>query len=108
MSDMSYSNTNNELGERIKHLRKSREMTQRTLAKFVNVEVNHISQIERGTRYPSLLLIYKFSEVLRYPVMEFFKFPKNAFDSKLDNINRLLTEHPDKINEFEKILMALV
>lgn len=96
------------LGDRIKDLRKSRELTQCSLAKFVEVDVNHISQIERGTRYPSIPLLYKLSEVLRYPVMEFFNNPNNEVDAKIDNINRLLKENPSKVTEFEKILLALI
>lgn len=97
-----------DIGLRIKNLRKSTGMTQKSLAKFVEVDVNHISQIERGNRYPSLKLLLACAEVLNIPISDFFVITQNEADAKIDNITRILRENPSKIDDFEKILLALL
>jgi DNA-binding XRE family transcriptional regulator len=42
------------LGQRIKEIRKSKNLTQPALAELVNVDSKYISRIETGNSYPSL------------------------------------------------------
>ena len=41
------------IGQRIKQVRRSRDMTQERLAEALSVSVGYISQIERGVNFPS-------------------------------------------------------
>lgn len=52
-------------GKIIKNLRLERELTQNNLADMINSERSHISDIERGVKSPSLLMIFRLSEALK-------------------------------------------
>ncbi len=52
------------LGERIRKARKSKHMTQETLAEICSLSCAHIGHIERGTRIPSLDTIFRISQAL--------------------------------------------
>ena len=59
-------------GKRLKHIRKQRKMTQRTLAEKVNVAMNTISRYETGERELTNKIMEKLSTVLNIlsPVFE--------------------------------------
>lgn len=44
----------NEIGARVKHLRKVQHMTQEDLAEVLNITVKHVSSVERGVSRMSL------------------------------------------------------
>lgn len=62
------------LGDRIKKLRKSRNLSQMELAVKINVDVRTIVAIEAGKRNPTLKTINKFARALEMPVHELLKF----------------------------------
>lgn len=47
-------NINQEIGERISHLRKEHSMTQENLAEKLNISIKHCSAVERGASSLSL------------------------------------------------------
>lgn len=52
-------------GATIKSLREENGITQQELADYCELDRTYISDLERGRYYPSLLVVYKLSEVLR-------------------------------------------
>ena len=59
------------IGERIKKIRKEREMTQEILAEKLNVSIGYVSQVERGITKISLDLLGAISSILNYDIAEF-------------------------------------
>lgn len=53
------------VGENVRRLREQRDMTQTELARLANVSGPMITQIERGTKSPSLQLGKEIATVLR-------------------------------------------
>lgn len=51
------------IGQRIKRLRKEKELTQEKLAELLNISTEHLSRIETGSYRPSFSLITKISEI---------------------------------------------
>ena len=83
-------NSNMILSERIKYLRKSRNMTQEEFAKEIGIEAQHISCIERGKKgigIDKLLLICKKFNV---------------------NMDVLLPVEPEDDSEKEKLIEEIV
>jgi len=69
------------LGERVKKLRKSLDLTQKQFASRVpgKVDDTYIGKIERGTQYPSLKLLEKIGKTYAVPLSYFFD---NSRESK--------------------------
>lgn len=53
-----------DIGKSIKRIRKSRDMDQQELAKYVGVNKSSICKIEQGAQLPSLLTTIKIANVL--------------------------------------------
>ena len=53
-----------QLGMRIRYLRKQKGMSQLDLALEAEVNKNYISDLERGSRNPSILILEKISKAL--------------------------------------------
>lgn len=53
-----------EIGNRVKEIRISRELTQEALANTVNITQNHYGKIENGIHSPSLVTLSKICKVL--------------------------------------------
>ena len=51
-----------ECGQRIRRLRRERDLTQEMLVEELNISVSHMSNIENGTRAPSIDLILIIAE----------------------------------------------
>ncbi len=60
------------IGENIKKLRKERGLEQCKLAEMVNVTAGMMSQIERGTKIPSMLLGRDIARVLGCRIEDLF------------------------------------
>lgn len=58
------------IGQRIKQIRKERNLTQETLAERLDVSIGYISQIERGVTKISLDLLGAVSSILQCDVAE--------------------------------------
>lgn len=66
-------NVQTQLGMRIRYLRKERKMSIEDLALVSNVNRNYISDLERGTRNPSLDILNRIVEGLHITLEELFK-----------------------------------
>ena len=74
------------LGKNIKEARKSLKMTQEQLAEQIDVSTVFISQIENGSRKPSLETIYKISIALKIKIDTLI----NTADENIRDIEKLI------------------
>lgn len=63
------------LGNRIRVIRKAKNIKQEKLAELVDKTTEHVSFIERGERAPSLELLLKLAQVLDVPLSDLFNIP---------------------------------
>jgi len=61
------------LGDRLRSLRESRQISMRTLARESGLSANALSMIERGKTSPSVSTLYKLADALDIPVTTFFE-----------------------------------
>ena len=61
-------------GQRLRQLRREKNITQERLAETIGVSVDLISNIERGVNAPSFETLEKLAETLDVPVKELFDF----------------------------------
>ena len=66
------------LGKRIQEIRKSKNLTQETLAEMVNMDTSSISHIENGKFYPTAENLDKIIEVLQIKPSEIFNYESHA------------------------------
>ena len=89
-------------GLRVKSLRKKRGLTQSKVAELANVEPKHISCIEGGKSFPSLILIEKLAKVFEVHPKELFEFAESPSNIDLkEGINKILDTA--SLEEIEKI-----
>ena len=62
-----------QLGMRIKYLRTKKHWSQEDLALEANVNKNYISDLERGTRNPTIKVLEKIANALEINLEELFK-----------------------------------
>jgi transcriptional regulator with XRE-family HTH domain len=79
------SNTKQQIGHRIKELRKKSGMTQEALADLVKIDPRHLSRLERGVHYPSIDTLELIAQHLGTPLKEFFAFPEDETPEILRN-----------------------
>lgn len=97
------------LGKRIRELRKRKGLKQEQLAEMVGLEPTSISNIENGYNYPSFQNLEKIAFVLDTNFVNIFKYEHHNEDKNLiTKIINVLNDNPDKIQDFYKILKALV
>ena len=61
-------------GNRLRFIRRQKDLTQEQLAELVGLSVEFISNIERGINAPSFNTLEKLEKVLHTPVSEMFIF----------------------------------
>jgi len=69
---------NNDLGRRIRALRRLKRMTQQQLAERLSLSASQLSNIERGLKEPKPELIEKMAFALDVPREEFFVVSETA------------------------------
>ena len=62
-----------QLGKRIVYLRKKRKMSQLQLSIESEINKNYISDLERGKRNPSLMILYRIAIALKIDMSELLK-----------------------------------
>ena len=67
------SEINKQLGKRIQYLRKRRGMSQEDLALECKINKNYLSDMERGTRNPTIKILEKVSKGLNISLEELFR-----------------------------------
>lgn len=61
------------LGKNIRCLREGLQLTQEALGDLADVHTTYVSDVERGTRNPSALIIIRFAKALKVDVGQLFK-----------------------------------
>jgi transcriptional regulator with XRE-family HTH domain len=56
------------LGERIRELRKERELSQEKLAELADIHVNHLRRIELGQANPTYLVLWRLARAVEIPL----------------------------------------
>lgn len=94
-------NIKNLFGQRIKILRKKRNLTQSQIAEMVDVDAKHISCIENGKNFPSPELIAKFANAFKINPKDLFEFDNipSSLDLKAELIKLLDTVSEDEIEK---------
>ena len=69
-------NLRERFGSRLRHIRRSRDLTQEEFAELVGISVDFLSLIERGINAPSFETIDQMAERLEMPVTSLFTFKK--------------------------------
>jgi len=96
------------LGARLRELRKRKGINQERLAELISVEPATISNIENGKNYPSMVNLENILKVLESSFLDVFDYEhKNSNTNLIKQINTILENHPDKIEDFYKIVVAL-
>ena len=96
------------LGKRIQELRKQKGLRQEKLAELSGVEPTSISNIENGRNYPSFQTLENIINVLGINFTDVFQFEhQQPTEDLLTEISEILKNHPEKIQDFYKIVKAL-
>ena len=90
------------LGKRIKELRKRQKLTQEKLAECIGMDTVSLCNIENGKYYPTADNLEKIIQSLNTSLQELFYFEQHQ-----NEINNILEKHPEKLQDFYKIIKAL-
>ncbi|MCM1265469.1 MAG: helix-turn-helix domain-containing protein [Candidatus Gastranaerophilales bacterium] len=97
------------LGRRLRELRKRTGINQEKLAELISVEPATISNIENGKNYPSMSNLDLILKHLGVSFVEAFDFEhKESADNLTARIHELVDAHPERVEDFYKIITALV
>lgn len=100
------------LGQRIKYLRKSKNITQEKLAEITNMDITSLSKIETGKNYPQPETVEKIANALNVEISQIFSFKKIL--SKDDYINAIkkniefIAENEEKLQILYKFSELLI
>ena len=105
-------NLKTKLGQRIKYLRKSQNITQEKLAELINMDITSLSKIETGRNYPQPETIEKIAKALNVNIDHLFSFQslntKNEYiEAITQNIN-LIQNNEEKLKLLYTISSALI
>lgn len=90
------SDNESKFGEKLKELRKQKNLSQGKLAKLLGVHPTHISRYERGIIHPTSRLLQKLAEVLDVSADSLLEGPQK-------DLVRSRIEDKDLIDRFEQI-----
>ncbi|MBI4971958.1 MAG: helix-turn-helix transcriptional regulator [Candidatus Omnitrophica bacterium] len=93
------------LGERIRTLRRQKQLTQKKLAELIGKEASFISHIERGARNVSVHLLHAIANGLEITPIEILSGGTNEFERCIQKISRLNEEGLRKTNEYVDFLL---
>ena len=99
------------IGTKIAQVRKEREITQESLAAYVDLATETISRLERGVSIPSLATLERISHVLHISLKDLFDFEypqKSALENEIDKlIAYLKTRNFDDIKTCYRIVKTI-
>lgn len=96
-------------GKKIRKLRKELNLSQESAAEEIGIETHNWSRIETGKSFPQPSNLVKIIQTLKVEPSELFDFSNKSVNSDIKySINKLLDKHPDKVDMFYKILLAIV
>ena len=74
------------IGEKIKYLRKSRDMSQEKFAEYFNITPQAVSKWENGAAYPDITIIPAIAVFFGISIDELFDFDKTKLDNEIEGI----------------------
>lgn len=88
------------LGQRIKEKRIQNHLTQEQLGEMCNLSTAHIGHIERGTRIPSVDVLFQIAQALNVSI-DYLIFDSVSNNNILSSIDSMLKDNnPEKVNKF--------
>ena len=98
----------NLLGQRVRELRKRNKYTLAQLAEKIELEPSSLGNIENGYNYPKISTLESLSAILNCSIKDFFSYEHlDNEQNLLDEIVKMLKNHPDKIKPVYKMLNGL-
>ena len=97
------------LGNMISKIRKDRKLTKTELANLTNVDISHLTHIEKGQRIPSHKLLISICNTLKVPYRPFFNaYDKNLTEEQLKRCRTLVKNELNRATEFSRIAINMV
>lgn len=90
------------VGSNIKMIRKDKKMSQKDMAKILNIPCSTYSNYENNNREPSAELLKKIAEILDVNINDLLSL--NAKDKKSTNSDRYLSDNGSTIEIIEKLI----
>lgn len=95
------------IGGRIKELRKLRKLSQEELAEMVSIAPRHLSSIETGRNFPSLVTLEKIAKYLRVEMPDIFDYPYKSYNP--EKLKKVIKDMIDEADEMKlRLLVKLV
>lgn len=96
-----------QLGRRVRELRKKRGLTQERLAEAASVDVKYLGNIERGRENPTIGILEKLANTFSVRVSQILDFEHEVKGKRL--LLRRVTQALDKCDEEElRIILRLI
>jgi len=113
---MNNSNISKLLGDKIREIRKSKNLSQEHIALLASLSPAHLGQIERGNKKPTVETINKIAEALDVTVIDLFSFDMpqaelnvSKMHGNLETINLLLRNMDEQsLAEVLKSIKAMI
>ncbi len=96
-----------DFGNRLKEVRKKKNLTQFQLAELSNIDEKHLSYIECGGSFPKADLIEKFAKIMDIEPSELFEFAHQKSKAEIiKELNQKLKNSSEKeLRYFYKLIM---
>ena len=99
--------------DRIRHLRKQKDISQEELALRAGINTVYYGQIERGQKCPTVDTLYKIAVGLEIPLPDLLRFDGQTADSEDVDINTYMEQlikriPPNKVSQVIMILETVV
>ena len=99
--------------DRIRHLRKQKNISQEELALRAGINTVYFGQIERGQKCPTVDTLYKIAVGLEIPLPDLLRFNTQTADSEDVDINAYMEQlikriPPNKASQVIRILEAVI
>lgn len=88
------------IGERIRTLRRQKQLTQRKLAELIGKEASFISHIERNARNVSVRMLHSIATVLEISPIEILSLGTSEFEKCIEKMTRLDEAHLRKMSDY--------
>lgn len=102
---MRKTNSQINIGQRIKQIRNSLDLTQESFCNAINLEINNLSRIENGKSNPSIKTIKKIIETFNIEPNELFDI---SFYDNEEIVNNLTFEYFNKLPFSKKSLVLKI
>lgn len=99
-----------QFGQRIRQLRKAKNLTQEKLAECVDIDTQHLCKTENGMHFPSLKNILKIANGLEVEPANLFDFKNNEKNESIYKINYMIKNKlsAEELKFVEKTINALI